>query len=67
MITLGLWNGAWHIITLMDGALLCRLDEEDWDDNSMIEEYTEVAMLHEGVCVKCARKAINYDKEMRGF
>ena len=58
MITLRFWNGQWHIITLLDGAVMCRLNEEDWDDNSMITEYKNVPGFIDGMCVDCVTKAL---------
>jgi hypothetical protein len=67
MITLVLFEDEWHILTLMDGAILCRLDREDWDDpfhGGEPDDVRQVDALDESVCMLCVKHA--YDHDMFG-
>jgi len=66
-VTYGQESNMWHVITKMDGALMCRLDQEDWDDTSMIIDYTDGVLAGHygmfGVCVDCRIACRKADEE----
>ena len=66
MITVGLWNGVWHVITRMDGALVCRMNKPEnadtWDDNSMIEEFKDIPELTADLCSECFHLCLEADQ-----
>lgn len=62
-VVMGRWNDLWHVITIMDGVFLCRLWEEDWDDDSMIGETKEDLFDHSSnKCRECWKAIISEDE-----
>lgn len=68
MITLFKILGEWHVITVMDGAMMCRANGDDvdpltWDSLAgPIEDEKQIPELDESVCPKCVKACFEADK-----